>query len=105
MKLADVMYAWTPPSATEMKTACMVHVGPHPDTTGWSRKFMFSLGACDLSFKEATDAERVAMMFIAFHTMVVRDGIDPQFAHEALLQIEEYRRAISPDIEGAEPSD
>jgi hypothetical protein len=42
------------------------------------------------------------MMFIAFHTMVVRDGIDPQAAHDEFLKISEYRRRIAPDIEGAD---
>jgi hypothetical protein len=36
-----------------------------------------------------------------FHTLVVRDGIDPKRAHEALLQLGIYREIISPDIEGA----
>ena len=102
MKLASAMYAWTPPDCAELKTAGTVFVGSHPDITGWSRAYMFSAGACDLSFAEAADAERVAMLFKAFHTIVVRDGIDPQLAHEALLQLAEYRWTISPDIEGAE---
>ena len=102
MKLANAMYAWTPPDCPELKTVGTVFVGTHPDTTGWSRAYMFSSGACDLSFAQATAADRVAMLLKTFHTMVVRDSIDPQLAHEALLQIAEYRWAISPDIEGAE---
>jgi hypothetical protein len=98
MKLASAMNAWIPPDCAELKTAGTAFVDSHPDTTGWSRVYMFPAG----SFAEATDAERVAMLFNAFHTMAVRDGIDPQLAHEALLQLAEYRWAISPDIEGAE---
>ncbi len=41
------------------------------------------------------------MMFIDFHTLIVRDGIDPQAAHREFLKIDEYRRRISPDIDGA----
>src|SRR3954447_6393890 len=43
----------------------------------------------------------VAMIFIHFHTLVVRDGIDVQAAHKAFLAIDEYHERISPDIEGA----
>ena len=65
---------------------------------------MFSdrhLDACDLSFTEMSDAERITHMFVAFHEMVVRDGIDPQVAHTAFLEIDEYR-AIVDGIGGAE---
>ena len=40
-------------------------------------------------------------MFVAFHAMVVRDGIDPQVVHTAFLEIDEYR-AIVGGIGGAE---
>jgi hypothetical protein len=42
------------------------------------------------------------MLFIDFHTLTVRDGIDPKAAHEAFLAIDEYRQRISHDILGAE---
>jgi hypothetical protein len=41
-------------------------------------------------------------MFIDFHTLVVGDGIDPLAAHAEFLKIDEYRRRISPDIDGAD---
>src|SRR5271155_5878139 len=59
------------------------------------------LGACDLSFAEASDSERIIQMFVAFHAMVVRDGLDPQVVHTAFLEIDEYR-AIVDGIGGAE---
>jgi len=43
----------------------------------------------------------LAMLFIEFNAMVVRDGINPQIAHKAFLAIDEYRDAIAPDIEGS----
>jgi hypothetical protein len=46
-------------------------------------------------------AELLAMVFIEFHAMVVRDGIDPQEAHRAFLAIDEYRTHIAPDMDGA----
>jgi hypothetical protein len=102
MKLADVMIAWTPIGA-QMRTAGLVAVDAHPDTTGWSARYMHAVGACDAEFIAGGDAERLAILFRAFHAMVVRDGILPEDAHEALLAIDEYRREIAPDIEGAEP--
>jgi hypothetical protein len=43
------------------------------------------------------------MVFINFHTLIVRDGIPIEKAHRAFLAIDEYREHISPDIPGAAP--
>ena len=93
MKLAEIMYAWTP-ATWESTTAGQVRVGVHPDRVGWTRPFASCLGACDLSFAEASDSERIIQMFVAFHAMVVRDGIDPQVVHTAFLEIDEYRAIV-----------
>jgi hypothetical protein len=34
-------------------------------------------------------------VFILFNTLVVRDGIDPEAAHRAFLDIDEYRQYVS----------
>lgn len=47
------------------------------------------------------DNELLAM-FVLFNTIVVRDGVDPQAAHNAFLAIDEYRKTISPDQSGAD---
>jgi len=52
--------------------------------------------------KTKPELEQVMHLFIDFHTMVVRDGIDPHAAHEEFLKIHEYRERISADIPGAE---
>jgi hypothetical protein len=49
--------------------------------------------------------QQVALMLTDFHQIVVRDGIDPQVAHKAFLEIDEYREIIAADIEGAEPKE
>jgi len=46
--------------------------------------------------------EQIAEMFITFHMLVVRDGIDPIKAHRQFLKIDEYRRRIDPEVEGAD---
>ena len=91
------------PQRGSSPTAGQVRVGVYPDRVGWTRPFASCFGACDLSFAEASDSERIIQMFVAFHAMVVRDGIDPQVVHTALLEIDEYR-AIVDGIGGAESS-
>ena len=92
------MVAWTPgePEAVE--------VGPWPDLTGWSCRLDFTTGCCELARHEWPEDRKVMKMFIDFHTLIVCDGINPQAAHLEFLKIDEYRRRISPDIDGvAEP--
>jgi hypothetical protein len=72
---------------------------PRPDHAGRSDHYAMSAGCC---YARHAKAPLVAQLFIDFHTMVVRDGIDPKAAHRAHPKIDEYRRRISPDIEGAE---
>ncbi len=50
--------------------------------------------------RSMTGDELIAQLFIDFHTIVVRDRVDPQKAHEAFLAIDEYREHISPDTPG-----
>jgi hypothetical protein len=40
-------------------------------------------------------------MFVLFNTLVVRDKVDPQVAHQAFLAIDEYRKTISYNTPGA----
>ncbi len=90
------MAAWTP-GAPES-----VEVGPWPDKTGWSDPYQYTGGCCELARHKWPKDRKVMMMFIDFHTLIVRDGIDPQAAHREFLKIDEYCRRISPDIDGAE---
>ena len=68
------------------------------------RKLRSALWACDHFWKTLTPEQRVTMMFITFHSLVVRDGIDPQVAHKAFCAIDEYADSIAPDINGAKHS-
>lgn len=52
--------------------------------------------------KKEKATHQLLAMFITFNTIVVRDGIDPQVAHRAFLEIDEYRQRISPDMYGAD---
>jgi hypothetical protein len=98
------MVGWTPPTWCELGEPYRpgsIEVGPWPDTTGISRRYTHKHGCCFLERHGMSKAARIGLMFIDFHTCVARDGIDPQKAHEAFLNIAEYRRRISPDCEGA----
>jgi hypothetical protein len=103
MRFKQVMYCWTPINSTSKpNTVGQVEVGPHPDKTGWSKIYSYSAGACFSVTQELSEHEQATQILIDFHTMVVRDGIDPQRAHQEFLKIDEYRRLITRNIEGAE---
>ena len=101
MRYREAMIAWTP--GTEE-----VRVGPllRPGDANWTRhpiNYLRTGGAAFLEPQEQTDAAvREMMLFIEFHTIVVRDRVPIDAVHREFLKIDEYRRRISPDIPGAE---
>lgn len=105
------MVAWNPdygdgcriPLAGNDLPVGAVQVGPWPDETGWSDAYDYTDGCCELDRLKQPRETQLALVFITFHTLVVRDGIGPQAAHREFLKIAEYRNRISPDIEGAAP--
>lgn len=94
MKILECMYGWN--------TGGDVKVGPWPDKTDWSFDYELTGGACYSHWHEMSPEMQALQIFIEFHTMVVRDEVDPQKAHAAFLKIDEYRRLIAPDIPGAQ---
>lgn len=108
MKYTELMLAWTPPwkwldeSSQFFVTKGLVEVGPWPDKTRWSRIFLNTGGACYRDLHEMNDDELSLRLFIDFNTLVVRDKIDPQQAHNEFLKIDEYRKRIAPDTRGAD---
>jgi hypothetical protein len=107
VKAAEALIAWTPAKDwyADRPTSGQVKVGPllrresEPD---WTAPYAMSGGAAYTVRRDMPEWQQIAMVFIEFHTLVVRDGIDPKVAHEAFLAIDEYRQRISPDIAGAE---
>ncbi len=63
--------------------------------------YRMSGGAAYARWQKDSGDSLIALLFITFHTLVVRDGVAPQDAHQAFLAIDEYREAMAPDIEGA----
>ena len=98
MKFTEAMICWNPDTDE-------IAVGPWPDYTRWSNKYLASTGACETRLHDMDEAQRGRMLFIHFNTIVVGDSVDVQAAHQAFLEIDEYRQLISPDIEGAEPDE
>lgn len=102
MKYRDCMIAWTPAGDDDDPLAGAVRVGPHPDETGWSDRYLMTTGSTYLARKTMPIWKQVALMLSDFHQIVVGDGIDPQVAHTAFLEIDEYRAVIASDIPGAD---
>lgn len=104
MKLAEAMIAWTPryELRSDDPTFGRVRVGHWPDESGWSDPYAYTDGMCMKTWRDADADRRLALLFILFNTMIIRDGIDPAEAHSALLVIDEYREAIPPDQPGAD---
>ena len=106
MRMREAMTAWTPnrePWAEDEKTRGSVKIGPLLNGgSDWTEPYSFTGGAAYTRQRDAGALEGALWALIEFHTMVVRDKIDPQTAHEAFLAIDDYRWIISEDIKGAE---
>ena len=103
MKMTEADVVWTPIGAGA-DTAGSIRVECHG--SGWQRtngdlwRPATSLGAYG-NVPTKSDRERQLLaMFILFNTIVVRDGVDVDKAHQAFLAIDEYRQTISPDAPG-----
>lgn len=109
MKAKDVLIAWTPsdPGTEENPTRGAVGVGPllTPKAKDWTQGFSCTGGAAYTDRRTMTGWRQIAMVFIDYHAMVAGDGIDPMVAHEAMLEIDEFRRHMAQDIPGSQASE
>lgn len=85
--------------------APLVQVMGHPDDRGrdrWGRRdnadYRSSWGACMTEFVDASEDERLLMLFKQFHWMVMSKEVPPKAVHEAFLVIPEYRAALTMDF-------
>jgi hypothetical protein len=97
MKMIDAIVVWTPDT-----NLCRVET----KGSSWERTpgdfWMSATGFGEWGgFKHKDDFTRLLAMFVLFNTITVRDKVDPQVAHDAFLNIDEYRSTISPDCRGA----
>jgi hypothetical protein len=81
------------------KTRGQIKIGPllSKGDPNWPDCYAFTGGAAFIKQRTNKGDTLLAQLFIDFHTIVVRDGIDPLVAHRAFLAIGEYREAMSPD--------
>ena len=96
MKYQEALIAWTPHTDK-------IAVFPWPDKHNRSGGYDFTGGACFSHIRECkNEFQRDMLLFVDFHTAVVRDGIPVESAHKAFLAIDEYRQRIAPDVQGAD---
>jgi len=101
MKYREALIAWTP-NTGQIRVGPLLREGD-PDWTAHPIKYVSKGGAAFTVLRRCENATlRDLMLFIEFHTIVVRDRIPVDAAHREFLKIDEYRRRIAPDIHGAE---
>jgi hypothetical protein len=97
---------WNPRNPLSQKhLPGLIQVAELGNNIYWDQRFLFSGGMCYVPRRSLSREGKIAMMFIDFHTCIVRDGVKPKDAHREFLKIEEYKTSISLDIEGAVPGD
>ena len=101
MKYQQALIAWTP--GTDL-----IRVGPllenihNHDWTEYPISYDCTGGAAYIGLRNCEDKlQRDMMLFIEFHSIVVRDQIPVEAAHREFLKIDEYRERIAPDIQGS----
>jgi hypothetical protein len=103
MRYRDMMIGWTPKRfETNDGRPWGVRVDVWPDKVGWSRRYFMTDGACWLESRNWTPGQQTLRIMTLFNTLIVRDGLDPQEVHREFCKIDEYRAAISRDIDGAD---
>lgn len=105
MKVTEVDVIWTPLWWDDAEHPGLIRIEKRG--SGWKRTrgdfwmHANSFGTYGVGLEPGPIMDALAM-FILFNTIVVRDGVPVEKAHEAFLKIDEYRKMISPDCPGAE---
>ncbi|UXN74485.1 hypothetical protein N8D56_04915 [Devosia sp. A8/3-2] len=104
MKAREAIIAWTSVHREGHPTAGQVKVGPFvkEGDVDWIKPYASFAGAACRDRRDLRGDKGALMVFVDFHTLVVREGIAPEVAHGEFLKIDEYRELISPDIPGAD---
>lgn len=100
MKLAECIIAWDEETGE-------VEVGPliRSGVRDWSKPYPCTDGGVSFEVQEMSPVEARHFVLSTFVALVVRDKIDPQKAHRAFLNIDEYCQAIPIDVDGAMKGD
>jgi hypothetical protein len=100
--LVDAVIAWTPvcSSWSSPGKIAVMKLGCHRplyDKLG----LLLDAGAVYRKWKERTETERLAKLYIEMWHIVLRDGLNPIDVHSALSVIPEYRDSLSEDFQRA----
>jgi hypothetical protein len=105
MRYQEALIAWTP-GTDRIKVGPLIQLDG-PDWTGHPSEpngYRYTGGAAYTWLRDCKDKTlRDLVLFIEFHSIVVRDRVPVEAAHRAFLAIDEYRERIAPDISGAAP--
>ena len=85
--MSRYMVAWNP---SEDGRAAEVHVGLHPDRTGWSTRFACTSGHCFAHFQDYPPQER-AERLLGLSLQLVVDGVPPADVLREFARIPEWR--------------
>ena len=105
MKASQAKIAWTPVISNKPTRGMVKIVDIRDCKPDWDSGFQNKSGAEFSDTKQLNGDKQIAMLFIEFNTLVVRDGIDPIAAHKAFLTIDEYCKSIALDQDGATADD
>lgn len=94
MRASESIIAWTPRWYQDRGNAGEIAVMPLTRRLEDSDAVHFEVvyGGCNRDWQTANSDKLEALVLAAFSTAVVRDGIDPQKAHRAFVEIDEYRQ-------------
>jgi hypothetical protein len=100
VKLRETMICWNGPDCSRGEPLT-VEAGPYPDRFGWSERYDCSDGACWLiDWRKFSADERLLRLFVMFTILTIRDQVPAEEVHRAFLAIDEYRKALPPDVPG-----
>lgn len=98
MKANEALIAWPPGSKDEIGVGPLLAVGARD----WTHPYRYTGGAAFTQTRDKAGVESVAQVFVDFHTIVVRDGLDPVAVHREFPKIEEYADNVSPELKPSE---
>lgn len=101
MKIKDALISWNP---AEGGAAGSIKVGRLRENwnTRWAENYLMNVGGCFPEVSRMSDIEARHYVLSEFVSAVVGGRVNPQDAHREFMKIDEYRRAIPSDFEGAE---
>jgi hypothetical protein len=108
MRLVEALISWQPSwmgaSGVPVGISEQVRVerrGQHGDR---ARRYRWSDGGCRADLQRMKRKAATAYVILLFNTLVLRDGMNPAAVHRELLKIDEYRRGINLEVDGAAAS-